>query len=216
MFSLCDALLCETTAQSLPELSQSPFFERQWSSLYQALDNGKINEEHLRQAWVEALLEDTVSDEPIWISVDSSSIARPQAKTSADRGIIHVANVPCGCKPISVGWQFSTVMVLPEEPSSWVGILDQRRIATSQTAIEVAISQLRAVIPLLKRPVFILTDRRSATAEFLQACQQLGCQVLIRRVSQSQALSCASAHKRQRASSFGWSPVSRESPRDTG
>lgn len=180
MFSLCDALLCETTAQSLPDLSLSPFFERRWSSLYQALENGKINEEQLRQTWVEALLKDAVSDEPVWISVDSSSIARPEAKTSADRGIIHVANVPRGCKPISVGWQFSTVMVLPKEPSSWVGILDQRRIATSQTAIEVAITQLRALVPLLKRPVFILADRWYATAEFLQACYELDCQVLIR------------------------------------
>lgn len=180
MFNLCDALLCETTAHSLPELSQSPFFERHWSCLYQALENGKINEDHLRQAWVEALLEDSPLDEPVWISVDSSSIARPEAKTSADRGIIHVANLPRACKPISVGWQFSTIMLLPEEPGSWVGILDQQRIATSQTATQVAIAQLRTLVPLLKRSVIILADRWYATADFLQACQELGCQVLIR------------------------------------
>ncbi|MEO8971378.1 MAG: hypothetical protein ABI406_07255 [Ktedonobacteraceae bacterium] len=30
LFNLADALLCETQAQSLPELSLSPYFERQW------------------------------------------------------------------------------------------------------------------------------------------------------------------------------------------
>ncbi len=177
MFSLCDALLCETAAQSVPELSQSPVFERRWSSLYQALENGKINEHQLRQAWIEALPSGYPEDEPVWISVDSSSMARPEAKTSPDRGIIHDANLPRACKPISVGWQFSTIMLLPEEPSSWVGILDQQRIATSQTAIEVAITQLCALVPLLKRPVFILADRWYATTEFLQACHELSCQV---------------------------------------
>ena len=39
-------------------------------------------------------------------------------------------------------------MLLPEQPSSWVGILEQRRIGTDQTAIEVGIEQLRALLPL--------------------------------------------------------------------
>jgi hypothetical protein len=37
LFNLGDALLCESQAQSLPELSLSPFFERQWPSVYEAL-----------------------------------------------------------------------------------------------------------------------------------------------------------------------------------
>ena len=110
--------------------------------------------------------------------MDASSIARPEAETSEDRGIIHVSNLPRACKPISVGWQFSTVMLLPQETcSSWVGILDQRRIATKH---EVAIAQLRALAPLLGRPVLVLADRWYATADFLRACQELGFQVLIR------------------------------------
>jgi hypothetical protein len=180
LFNLCDALLCEDRARSLPELSQSPFFERAWPSLYQALSDGLINEAKLREAWVKALLAEMPMGEPIWISVDASSIPRPEAETSQDRGIIHVSNLPRAAKPISVGWQFSTVMLLPEQPSSWVGILDQQRISTEQTAIGVAIAQLRAVVPLVQRPIIIVADRWYATAEFLRACQELGCQVLIR------------------------------------
>ena len=180
LFNLCDALLCEDQARSLPELSQSPCFERAWPSLYQALENGKINQDQLRQMWVKALLAEVPLTEPIWISVDASSIPRPEAKTSQDRGIIYVSNLPRASKPISVGWQFSTVMLLPQEASSWVGILDQRRIQTVQTAIAVAIAQLQALVPLIQRPVIVLADRWYATADFLRACKALGCQVLIR------------------------------------
>src|SRR4029079_16565112 len=92
----------------------------------------------------------------------------------------HVSNLPRAVKPISVGWQISSLMLLPSEPSSWVGILDQRRIATSQTAIEVAIAQLQAVVPLIGHPIVLLADRWYATADLLQACEDLGIQVLIR------------------------------------
>lgn len=180
LFNLCDALLCESQARSLPELSHSPFFEREWPSLYQALSNGKINEVALRQIWVKALLHDIPVSQTICISVDASSIPRPEAETSEDRGIIHVSNLPRACKPISVGWQYSTVMLLPERTSSWVSILDQRRIETAQTAIEVAIAQLQAVVSLIKHPIIILADRWYGTADFLRACKALGCQVLIR------------------------------------
>ena len=48
LFSLCDGLLSETHARSLPELSLSPYFGRKWPSVYAALADGKINIEQLR------------------------------------------------------------------------------------------------------------------------------------------------------------------------
>jgi hypothetical protein len=180
LFNLCDALLCENQARSLPERSHSPFFEREWPSLYQALSNGKIDEILLRQIWVKALLRDIPAGQTVWISVDASSIPHPEAETSEDRGILHVSNLPRATKPISVGWQCSTVMLLPEVASSWVGILDQQRIEIAQTAIAVALAQLQALQPLIKHPIIIVAGRWYATADFLQACKALGCQVLIR------------------------------------
>jgi len=94
--------------------------------------------------------------------------------------MIYVLNLPHATKPVSVGWQFSTMMLLPEHPSSWVGILDQQRISAGQTAVEVACLQLRAVLALLKRPVVIVADLWYATPEFLQVCRELGCRVIIR------------------------------------
>ena len=181
LFNMSDARLREPHARSLPELSLSAFFERRWPSVYEALQDGRINTERLREVFVQALLADKPSDEPIWLGIDSSSMQRLEANSSYDRGMIYVPNMPHATKPVSVGYQFSTVMLLPEQPSSWVGILEQRRMGTAQTAIEVGIEQLRALLPLLAgRRVILLADRWYASARFVQACRELGVGALIR------------------------------------
>jgi hypothetical protein len=60
------------------------------------------------------------------------------------------------------------------------GILEQRRISSERTAIEVRIEQLRAVLALTKRRVRVLADRWYAGASFVQACHDLGTQALVR------------------------------------
>jgi hypothetical protein len=180
LFNLSDALLSESQARSLPELSLSVFFERRWPSVYEALQDGRINVERLRAVFVQALLADKPPDEPVWLGIDSSSMQRLEAGSSRDRGMIYVPNMPHATKPVSVGYQFSTLMLLPEQASSWVGILEQRRIRTDQTAIEVGIEQLHAVLPLIRRPVILLADRWYATANFVRVCRELGVGALIR------------------------------------
>src|SRR5258708_30503402 len=173
LFNLSDALVRESQARSLPELSLSAFFERRWPSVYEALQDGSINVERLRAVFVQALLADKPTDEPIWLGLDSSGMQRLEAESSRDRGMIYVPNMPHATKPVSVGWQFSTLMLLPEQPSSWVGILEQRRISTQRTAIEVGIEQLRAVLGLTRRRVIVLADRWYAVSSFVQACRDL-------------------------------------------
>ena len=181
LFNLADALLSESQATSLAELSLSPSFERKWPSVYEALEDGRIDLEKLRAVWVEALLADKGEDELIWIAVDSSVVERPDAHTSEDRGMIHLSNLPLVTKPIGVGWTMSSVVLLPDVPSSWVPILDVQRVRTEQTPIGVAIAQLQALKPLLgKRRVLLLADRGYCTPEFLRACRELGISVIVR------------------------------------
>ena len=52
MMNLCDVLLCETQAHTLAELSLSPYFERQWPSAYEALEDGRIDVPLLRRSMV--------------------------------------------------------------------------------------------------------------------------------------------------------------------
>jgi hypothetical protein len=48
LFNTVDALMTETQAKSFPELSQSLWFERKWSSLYEAFEDGRIDEQRSR------------------------------------------------------------------------------------------------------------------------------------------------------------------------
>jgi DDE superfamily endonuclease len=181
LFKLCDGLLSESQARSLPELSHSPWFDHQWSSVYAALADGQLNQEALRTLCVRSVLAELPAEAPIWIAVDSTSVERPEAETSEDRGYVHVANLPLADKPISIGWSFSVVGLLPESPSSWTSLVDVQRISTAQTAIGVAIEQLRQLKPLFgARQVIVLADRWYGTPEMLRACRALGYRVLIR------------------------------------
>lgn len=123
----------EDRAQSLPELSLSPFFERKWSSTYEALEDGIIDTQALQKAFITHLPQR--SSLPL-IAVDSTSIARPKARTSEDRSAQYVHNLPGSAKPVTYGWQFSTVVSLPEKPSGWTYVLDQRRVSTATTALK--------------------------------------------------------------------------------
>jgi hypothetical protein len=177
LFELADALTGEATARSLPELSLSASFRGKWSSVYEALEDGRIDTQRWSSIWTQALL--ASHEGPVWISVDSTSIARPEAETSPDRGMIYVCNLPHASKPVSVGWQFSTVMLLPERRSSWGAVLAQKRIQSQQTAISVAIEQVEQLRPLLPDAVRILADRWYATGAFLLACQRMQVEVLL-------------------------------------
>jgi hypothetical protein len=139
-----------------------------------------IPEERLRSVFVQALIARDHASEPVWLGLESSTMERLEAKSSRDRGLIYLPNLPHATKPVSVGWQFSTLMRLPEQPSSWVGVLDQRRIGSDQTAIEVGIAHLRAVLPHISRTVILLADRWYAVGRFVRACRELGCAALIR------------------------------------
>lgn len=181
LFDLTDALLCESQAKSLAELSLSPHFRRTWTNVYKALQEGKLQIEQIRATLVEALLAAKPENEPIWIAVDGSNFSRPDAKTSADRTIIHLSNLPLVKKPIGVGWTFSSIVLIPEQTSSWTPILDHQRITSTQTAIAVAIDQLTALKPLFgTRQIILLADRWYATPAFLRACHDLGYSVLLR------------------------------------
>lgn len=117
LFSLCDGLLSEPQARSLPELFHSPFFERQWPSIYAALADGKLNLDRLQALCVRSVLEEMPADAVVWLAVDATPEERPEAHTSEDRGYIHVANLPLADKPISIGWMFSVVGLVPEPVS---------------------------------------------------------------------------------------------------
>jgi DDE superfamily endonuclease len=179
LFNTVDALLTETQAHSFPELSLSPFFQRRWCSLYEAFEDGRIDQERLRRVFAKYLLQ-PVDGEQVWLGLDATSIQRPQSQTSPDRTVVYVPNLPESSKPISYGWQFSTVVILPEQPSSWTAVLDQQRIGSEQTSVQVAATQLRQLAPLVQGRPIVTTDRWYSCAPFLLATEGLPFDKLLR------------------------------------
>lgn len=172
LFNLVDALASEDRAQSFPELSQSPHFERKWSSLYASLKDGRIDQDRLRRVFV-TYLPHPLEGEDLWIAIDASGIARPKAVTSPDRSAQQVHNLPKCEKPITYGWQFSTVVALPSVPSSWTYTLDQQRVSTQVTAAQVALQQLQALMPLLPHNTVRVLDRGYDSLWFWCQCRAL-------------------------------------------
>lgn len=148
LMNAADALLTETSAQSLIELSLSPCFERRWSSLYAAFQDAHLDREALTRLFTDFAPVPQVGQRMV-LGGDASSIARPASRTARDRTYVHASNLPEGSKPVVAGWQFSTLAVLPQTCSSWTYVLDNRRIESHQTQAQVAATQLEAVAPFL-------------------------------------------------------------------
>ena len=177
LFNTIDALLTETSAKSFPELSQSVWFERKWPSLYEGFEDGRINETRLREVFA-SYLPKPDANTWLWLGIDASKIARPDAVTSADRTAQHVHNLPDCKNPITFGWQFSTVVVLPPTPSSWTYILDQQRVCSQTTAIEVARMQLARLLPHLPKKTIVALDRGYDATWLWCQCRGLGMALL--------------------------------------
>src|SRR5579864_8049308 len=179
LFNVVDALLTEPAAQSFPELSLSPCFQRRWCSLYEAFEDGRIDQQRLRQVFVQYLAR-AEEGERLWLGIDATSIERPESATSPDRTVVYKPNLPESCKPSSYGWQFSTVVILPTQPSSWTAVLDQQRIRSDQTSVQVAAAQLRQLAPLLDCRPIVTTDRWYSCAPFLLLTEGLPFDKLLR------------------------------------
>src|SRR5947199_3054732 len=162
LFNTVDALLSESQAQSFPELSLSEFFPRSWSSLYKAFKRGYINRKLLQDIFIKYIPMPSVGKRLI-LGIDATKIDRPFSHTSPDRTAMPMHNIPHVAPKkstvITFGWKYSTVTVLPEKPSSWTSILDQQRISSDKTDIQVAFEQLQQLVPLFSTRLLILLDR---------------------------------------------------------
>jgi hypothetical protein len=182
LFDLADALLTDPHAQSFVELSQARCFQRAWPSLYEALEDGRIDRAALRQLFA-AYLPRAMVGTHLVVGLDVSSILRPDAHTAPDRTLVHRSNLPKDATPVGPGWQFSALVALPAPVSCATYILDSCRITSRDTATTVGAAQLRAVLPLVQHlgvRVLVVEDRGYSNAPWLQATQHLDCDHLSR------------------------------------
>lgn len=179
LMNLGDALLSETPARSLIELSLSPFFARRWPSLYEALQDGHIDRSALQTLFAQFAPRPREGERLVW-GGDASSILRPESRTARDRTYVHASNLPDGAKPVRPGWQFSTLSVLPPTPSSWTYVLDNRRIDSEQTQAQVMAAQLKTALESAPERPLWLGDGYYGSHTFLSMVAELPFDVLVR------------------------------------
>ena len=182
LFDLCDALLTDVGARSFVELSQAASFQRAWPSVYEALEDGQIDRTAMIRLFIDMLPGRLVGTRLV-LGLNTSSILRPDAHTSRDRTLVYRSNLPADATPVGPGWSFSTLVVLPDPVSSWVYILDNRRVPSTETASTIGVQQLQAIVPRLppgcERPTLLL-DRRYSTAPWVLSTAQVPLDQLIR------------------------------------
>jgi hypothetical protein len=182
LFNTIDALSSEAGARSFPELSLSPFFERTWASLYEALEDGQIDAERLRQVFLQCAPL-PAAGQYVFLGVDTSNLYRPEADTAADRTLVPMANLPKNAHAACPGWVVSHVVLLPQQAGQGTFVLDTVRVISTELATEVAARQLQAVVALLVarglRPI-IIGDRWYACAPFLARMSDVEAGCLLR------------------------------------
>jgi len=93
LFDLMDAVL--VTRYSFVELSVSPVFRRQWSSIYEALSDSKPPREALMRLYIEQLPQ----TEQIVLAGDHTALPRLEARTLKERTYEHQAQPMSGQNP---------------------------------------------------------------------------------------------------------------------
>lgn len=162
--SLCNLVMSLASyegARSVVELSESPVFHYQYSSIGKAIralvrdeaDRPRVEQAirgHCAGEYVSGLVA------PVLLSTDSTPVRKPHSHTLKDRGYVAVPNnVIRGNKAIDVGYDVSFVN-LCDPASSWSLPLSVQRVGIDESTSERALSQLET---LLSDPELGLSER---------------------------------------------------------
>ena len=148
IMNLLDAITANAhQARSIVQLSETPQFERQYSSITDAIADGLP---HAKWQEIERLIYQSVTqnDEKKVnrFLLDCTGNPRPFARTLEDRTITHAPNPAPGNKPIVVGHQYSTLALLPDDAPSkskhWIVPLSIQRVHSDEKGNEAGIKQV--------------------------------------------------------------------------
>jgi DDE superfamily endonuclease len=162
LLDLLDALSGSPHARSVVELSQSPLFRREYSSITDAIDqffhaSQPERAEAERQAWNKVLAQLVGRYLPVprqrrfWLfGTDVVPVSRPFARTLKDRSFVYQPNPVGSNKPVTIGHHYSVLAFLPEkghpDDPPWVVPLDVQRVQSHVTARVVGAEQLKALL----------------------------------------------------------------------
>ncbi len=141
LFDTLDALLSGGTFASFACLSQSERFQRQWPSLYAAVEDGQADTQALRDLLVRQLPQKGICVFPL----DGSSWPRPRSRVLKDLQDVYQASSDVDGGHITVGYPSSLLEWGAEAQTSWSLPRDVRRISSDQTAQEAGVAHIQAL-----------------------------------------------------------------------
>lgn len=176
LFDLMDAVLVSHSVSSFAELSVAPVFRRQWSSVYEALQDS----EPPRLKWMELFIGQMPTEQRLVMAGDHTAWSRWHADTLRERTYEHQPTLLSGAKPVTLGQGYSTIAWIPEPQGSWALPLLHERITSAESPIIKAIAQLRQVCEKLTTRPLSLWDAEYGCAPFLNGTADIACDKLIR------------------------------------
>jgi len=180
-FELIDALLNRGKIDCFAELSQTPVFRRKWNSAYKAIEDGEIS-----TYWQERCFTKQVPQTGIQIyPLDTTVWPHPQARTLT--GQVYASSPTKAIKKHSIvqGHQYSMLTWTPEVRQSWSLTISNQRLKPEQNAIEMGLSQIKALCQARKNPLkrgldVIVADGHYGNHHFFGPLQELPCAGLAR------------------------------------
>ena len=188
LFDLLDALLECDQVESPVAVSQQSSFRRRYSSVYDGLSAGRLDEAAAQKLLVESVpgTVQTISDYEVHV-VDATSVYRPEAVTLSDRVLLKSDQR----ETAQPGQAYSLLARAIQVGSSWVAPEAVQRISSAQTASQVAGEQVRDLAQQNTQRKVIVGDSGYANTVFLAVFVLLQHVVALVRLRSNQVLYAA-------------------------
>ncbi len=168
LLELVDAVAQTPRPHSPAELSL--VLQRHWSTLYDALDEGRIELDALRPL----LAQTAAAVSPYRVAgcrmliVDHSGYPRPAARTVAERERYPGPNGTRQC-----GHRYSFLSQLVDASGTWLAPLDVERIGPGSTPVGTALTQVACLAQTSLEPLIVVGDREYGVNDLLRVIPSL-------------------------------------------
>ncbi|GAB4313761.1 MAG: hypothetical protein Kow0091_20680 [Geminocystis sp.] len=176
-FQLMDSIMATENARSLAEFSLSPFFHRQWSSTYEAIEDCRPNGNKFMRRYIQEI----PILEYFLFGIDHTRWEFEDSPTMKDRTYQYSH---CSVHSSVIGQGYSTIAWLPQldHQGSWTLPLRHERITSFETPLNKATWQLKQVCQKLPSniPKLVVLDCEYGNATFLKQTANVKVSKLIR------------------------------------
>jgi len=174
-YELLTSMLVSGPISSFPELSQSPVFQRQWSSVYQAIRRGAQD-----RAWLTGYLSQQVPPDSIF-ALDCSAWVHPRARVLDGQQFTRVPSRAVTGHAIAQGHVYSELAYIPERRGSFAPPISTARVLADQTPVACGIAQVKKLREARPESHDIVTgDGSYGNHDFFGGVQAVGTTIVAR------------------------------------